>query len=63
MTLAIGTGRTFAFGPPRYLKSGRPTAAAAALAFASETARIALAPSFDLVSVPSVSSMMRSTVS
>ncbi len=38
------------------------TSAAAALALASETARMALAPSLDLVSVPSSSSMMRSTV-
>src|ERR1051325_3333843 len=52
MTLAIGTGRTFAFGPPRYLNSGMPIASAAAFAFASDTARIAFAPSLDLVSVP-----------
>src|SRR6266568_3161323 len=63
MTLAIGTGRTLAFGPPRYLNRGWPTAAAAALALASDTARMALAPSLDLVSVPSSSSMMRSTAS
>ncbi len=47
MTLAIGTGRTLALGPPRYLNSGRPRSAAAALALASETARMALAPSLD----------------
>ena len=63
MTLAIGTGSTLAFGPPRYLNSGRPSASAAALALASETARMALAPSLDLVSVPSSLSMVRSTVS
>src|ERR1019366_8446770 len=40
MTLAIGTGRTLALGPPRYLNSGWPRAAAAAFAFARETARI-----------------------
>src|ERR1035438_4274074 len=48
MTLAIGTGKTLAFGPPRYLNSGWPSSAAAALAFASETARMAFAPSLDL---------------
>ena len=31
MTLAIGTGSTLAFGPPRYLNSGMPMASAAAL--------------------------------
>src|SRR5436309_13502270 len=62
MTLAIGTGRSLAFGPPRYLKRGRLTASAAALAVARETARIAFAPSFDLVSVPSRRSIVRSTV-
>ena len=45
----IGTGSTLAFGPPRYLNSGWPTCAAAARAFASETARMAFAPSFDFV--------------
>ena len=62
MTLAIGTGSTLALGPPRYLKRGIPSASAAALALASETARMALAPSLDFVSVPSRSIMIRSTV-
>ena len=48
MTLAMGTGRTLALGPPRYLKSGRPSASAAALALARETARMALAPELGL---------------
>jgi len=61
MTFAIGTGKTLAFGPPRYLNSGWSSAAAAALAFGSDTARMAFAPSLDLVSVPSSSSMVRST--
>jgi hypothetical protein len=30
MTFAIGTGNTFAFGPPRYLNSGKPIASEAA---------------------------------
>ena len=63
MTLAIGTGRTLAFGPPMYLNSGWPRQLAAALALASETARMALAPSLDLVSVPSSLSIVASTVS
>ena len=63
MTLAMGTGSTLALGPPRYLKRGWPSVAAAALALASETARMALAPSLALVSVPSSSSMVLSTVS
>src|ERR1700720_2175900 len=49
MTLAIGTGSTFAFGPPRYLKRGMPMASAAAFAFASDTARMAFAPGLDFV--------------
>ena len=62
ITFAIGTGSTLALGPPRYLNSGMPRASDAALAVARDTARMALAPSLDLVSVPSRSSMMRSTV-
>ena len=53
MTFIIGTGSTLAFGPPRYLKSGWPRAAAAAWAVASETPRMAFAPSFFLLGVPS----------
>ena len=44
-------------------KTGCPVSAAAALAFASETARIAFAPSLDLVAVPSSLSIVLSTVS
>ena len=47
----------------RKVATGMPMASAAALAFARDTARMALAPSLDLVSVPSSSSMIRSTVS
>src|SRR5262249_16545244 len=53
MILAIGTGRMRALVPPRYRYSGRPWAAAAALAAARLTPRIALAPSFPLLGVPS----------
>ncbi|OQB90499.1 MAG: hypothetical protein BWX84_01870 [Verrucomicrobia bacterium ADurb.Bin118] len=63
MTLAIGTGSTLAFGPPKYLKSGWPRQDAAALAVASETARMALAPSRAFVSVPSSLSIAASTAS
>src|SRR5205823_4833643 len=49
----IGTGSTLASGPPRYLKSGSSSWLAAACAVASETARIAFAPSLALLGVPS----------
>ena len=47
-TFIIGTGSTSAPAPPRWRQSGSPASAAAALATASETPRIALAPSRDL---------------
>ena len=53
MTFIIGTGSTLAFGPPRYLKSGTSSAAAAAWAVASETPSSAFAPSSFLFGVPS----------
>ena len=49
----IGTGRTWAFGPPTYRNSGSSADSAAARATASETPSSALAPSRDLVGVPS----------
>ena len=55
MTFIIGTGKTLAFGPPRYLKSGMSSASAAAWAAARETPRMAFAPSFFLLGVPSSS--------
>ncbi len=57
----IGTGSRWAFGPPTYRKSGRFADSAAARATASETPRMALAPSLDLLGVPSSSSMRWST--
>ncbi len=60
-TLNIGTGSTWAFTPPRYWKSGRSRSIAAALAVASETARMALAPRRLLLSVPSRSIRAAST--
>jgi len=51
----IGTGSTLASGPPRYRKSGKFSAVAAARAVARETASVALAPRFLLVGVPSSS--------
>ena len=44
----IGTGSTWAFGPPRYEKSERSADSADAFATASETPRMEFAPSFDL---------------
>ena len=65
MTFIIGTGSTFAFGPPRYLNNGTPSAAAAACAVAIEVPRIAFAPSFFLLSVPSslINALSNSTCS
>ncbi len=60
-TFMNGTGSTRAPGPPRYWYSGRPESSAAARATASETPRIALAPSEDLFGVPSSSSSAWST--
>ena len=55
MMFIMGTGSTLALAPPRYLYKGSIEAAAAALATAMETPRIAFAPSFFLLSVPSSS--------
>ena len=52
-TFIIGTGRMCAVSPPRYFHSGMRSSAAAACAAASDTARIAFAPSRDLLGVPS----------
>jgi len=52
-TFIIGTGRTCASTPPIQRKSERPASAAAALAAANETPRIAFAPSRALFGVPS----------
>ncbi len=52
-TFIIGTGRVVASAPPRKRYRGSPASAAAARATASETPRIALAPSRDLLGVPS----------
>ena len=51
----IGTGRRLPEIPPKKRYSGISNAVAAALAVAMDTARIALAPSFDLSFVPSAS--------
>src|SRR4029079_12419763 len=51
----IGTGKTRASGPPRYLNSGRFSAAAAACATARETPSSAFAPKLFLLGVPSSS--------
>ena len=55
-----GVGSSAASGPPRYWYSGTPCAAAAAWAAAIDTASVALAPSLDLLGVPS-SSIRRSS--
>ena len=49
MTFIIGTGRTWADGPPSERQSGRPSALAEALATASETPSTPLAPDAALV--------------
>ncbi len=59
-TFIIGTGSTVASAPPRKRYRGSPASAAAARATASETPRIALAPSRDLLGVPSRSISVRS---
>ena len=56
----IGTGSVHPPTPPRYRYSGRPQASAAARATAIDTPRIALAPSFPLLCVPSRSISSRS---
>ncbi len=55
MMFIMGTGNRNAPGPPRYAYSGTRAAAAAALATAMETPRMALAPSLPLLGVPSSS--------
>jgi hypothetical protein len=55
-----GTGSNGARSPASDCHSGTPRETAAARATASETARIAFAPSRPLFSVPSRSIMMRS---
>jgi hypothetical protein len=57
----IGTGSVRACAPPTYRYSGSPWEVAAAWALARDTARMALAPSLDLLGVPSRSSIRRST--
>jgi len=56
-------GKTFAVGPAEVFEERLADGALAALAFASETARMAFAPSLDLVSVPSSLIIVASTVS
>src|SRR5664280_1431704 len=58
--LDCGTGRSLALTPPKYRYRGRPDISAPALAQARDTARIELAPSFPLFSVPSSSIMAKS---
>ena len=60
MTFIIGTGRTLALGPPKYLYRGNPQESAAALATARDTANVALAPNTLLNSVPSIASIVSS---
>ena len=63
ITFSIGTGSVVASSPPRWRKSETPASAAAAFALASETPRIALAPSRPLFGVPSSSISVRSSPS
>ena len=60
-TFIIGTGRMWALSPPRYRHSGWRSSAADAWAAASDTARIAFAPSRDLFGVPSREISIRSS--
>jgi hypothetical protein len=60
ITFSIGTGSIAAPSPPRNRYSGCPASAAAAFAVASETPRIAFAPSRPLFGVPSSSISRRS---
>ncbi len=53
----MGTGRTWALGPPTYWNRSRPADSAEAWAAARETPRMALAPSLPLLGVPSSSIM------
>ena len=61
MTFIIGTGSTWADGPPSERQSGSPSAAAEALATASEAPSTPLAPMRPLSGVPSISQSRRST--
>ena len=58
MIFIIGTGNVFAETPPTYLYKGNPNSFAAAFAAANETPKIAFAPNFDLLGVPSKSIMV-----
>ena len=49
----IGTGKIVALGPPIYLNKLKFDSNAAAFASARDTPKIAFAPRFDLLSVPS----------
>ena len=60
ITFISGTGSVFAPSPPSHRNSETPASVAAAFAAASETARIAFAPSRPLFGVPS-SSISRSS--
>ena len=62
MTFINGTGNNDDIGPPKYLYRGNPNPFAAALAVAILTARIELAPRFDLLSVSSSCFITESTV-
>ena len=61
MIFIIGTGRTLAHGPPKYLYNGVPKASAAVFATARDTASMAFAPSLCLEDVPSRLHMIAST--
>ena len=55
MIFIIGTGSVLAATPPTYLYNGKFNSFAAAFATANDTPKIALAPSLDLLAVPSIS--------
>ncbi len=61
MIFIIGTGSVLALTPPTYLNNDKPNSSAAAFATASDTPKIAFAPSFDLLGVPSKSIIVLST--
>ena len=61
ITFSIGTGSVTAPSPPRWRNSETPSSAATAFAAASETPRIAFAPSRPLFGVPSSSTSVRSS--
>ena len=60
ITFISGTGIAISPDPPRYRYRGSVDSSAAAFATAHDTARMALAPSRDLFSVPSRSIIVRS---